>query len=76
METISLSEYYDRLLNHDWHYQRSEDVTVRKRGSSNRNELAAISSANGGQYSILFSQFSSHFFRDTPLPEKDPAWDK
>lgn len=53
----NIREYFDELSNHDWYYDYSDDHSVWKRGSANRDRLMNTA-AKDSHYKKMYSEFS------------------
>lgn len=76
-DMISLSEYYDKLVGHDWYYPMSDDFRVFQAGEKARTRLIDIAAENGDEYMELFDAFLHHYYsgeawgtEKTPLPPR------
>jgi 6-phosphogluconate dehydrogenase (decarboxylating) len=52
----NIGEYFNRLSNHDWYYDYSDDHSVWKRGSANRDRLLNTA-AEHPNYKKMYNEF-------------------
>ena len=52
----NIGEYFNRLSNHDWYYDYSDDHSVWKRGSANRDRLLNTA-AEHPTYKEMYNEF-------------------
>ena len=65
MTTTEKKQTLDQLLrSHDWHYQRTEDSRVYKRGSEQRAEIMNLVSELKSDGDYLFTKFHRRVFPD------------
>lgn len=65
MTTTEKKQRLNQLLNsHDWHYQRTEDSRVYRRGSEQRAEIMTLVSELKTEGDYLFTKFHRREFPD------------
>ena len=52
----NIREYFNRLRNHDWYYDYSDDHSVWKRGNESRDRLLNTAAENT-QYKEMYNEF-------------------
>jgi hypothetical protein len=56
---MTLQEFYDQLVAHDWYYHFSDDGRVYRAGLDNERRLLALASENDG-FKSLYDQYRDH----------------
>lgn len=59
---MKISEFYDKLEQHDWTYEYSDDHSVWMRGSAAERALLQIVKDNGGTFLQLYNDFKAYAF--------------
>ena len=61
--------FWDMLNSHDWHYDRSDDHGVWKRGSEKGRQLGQISRETPA-HRVLYMNFYNHIYFNEPKPAR------
>ena len=74
--SITLTEFYDALLKHDWHYMYSDDSEVRTRGWDIIQQLRSWT-VTSPEHQTMLAGFEAHYSsgigfgtEQLPLPER------
>lgn len=74
---MTIQQFYDELLKHDWYHHNADDQTAYQRGQREYKRLCKIAKIGGDSYEKLMDQVMDHFYSgnafsktQAPLPKK------
>lgn len=69
---MSLQEFYDELVKHDWFHMMADDARTEAQGAHNLARLVKIAETSEA-HSSLFREFRSYVYSRTPRPPRPEA---
>ena len=69
MSPINLDDFWELCEAHDWHYERSDDPSVYRKGRANLIRLSLISEQTEDHFK-LYADYIAYKFNNNPKPER------
>lgn len=69
---MTLPEYYDLLVKHDWYYGYADEAGKFREGEKQEMYLVGIAKRNGKSFMDLYDKFHDYIFADEHDPDRKP----